>query len=240
MMRIVIVPDHLLEEDRIFDRYALRTKYMTAVLQAGGLPLVVPYESCATASYLDFCHGLMLIGGGFTLDPRLFGQELATPLPMKRERSEAELAFFYEAFQRKMPILGICAGAQLINVALGGTLIQHLPTTHPYIPSHVHSDMSQQAHEVQIIAGTLLSSMMQGATTLGVNSSHVQAVDQLGRHVWVNARTSDGIIEGIEVEGHPFCLGVQWHPEFGSNPTYDRLLFHTFISYTKAYAQESI
>lgn len=233
-MVIAIIPDYVEEENK--EKYALRTTYVQAIINAGGIPMVIPYDQERARLYLDQCHGVLFTGGGYTIDPERFGQTYATTLPLKPKRSNAEFTFFYEAFKRKMPILGICAGAQLINVALGGTLIQHLPTTHPHALAHSQPDPTAQAHLVHVVPGTFLAGIVK-QDSFGVNTSHVQAIDELGLQVKVNARAPDGIVEGIEVEGYPFCLGVQWHPEYQAQPLSDPYIFQVFIEYACEYKQ---
>lgn len=231
-MFIAVLPDCL--DDPC--RYVLRENYLTALSQQGALPIVVPYDIDHLASYLDACGGLMIIGGGFTIDPRLFGQEKQTPMTLKPRRTEAELAFFHGAYKRHMPILGICGGAQLINVALGGSLIQHLPTTHPQALNHLVEHPAQPAHDIELVPNTLLSHILEGASRFGVNSSHLQAVDRLGHNLRINAIAPDGIIEGIESTEHPFCMGLQWHPEYQIH-SFDSRLFQGFVHRAVLYYQ---
>ena len=234
-MMIAVLPDHV-EESTC---YTIRENYLTALHTAGGRPLVVPYED--PAPYLDVCGGLMIIGGGFTIDPALFGQTLATTMTLKPRRTTAELAFFHEAYQRKMPILGICGGMQLMNVALGGDLIQDIDTHHrdqcttPL--AHVAANPHEVAHHVDVVPGTLLANIL-GDVALSVNTSHRQAVHKLGVGLQVNARAPDGIIEGLESTAHPFCLGLQWHPEYQANPL-DALIFTAFIAHAQNYLWNS-
>lgn len=231
-MMIAIIPDYVEEGNQ--EKYTLRTTYVQAVINAGGVPIMIPYDKERACLYLEQCQGVLFTGGGYTINPSRFGQTYATTLPLKPKRSDAEFTFFYEAFKRGMPILGICAGAQLINVALGGTLIQHLPTTHPQALPHSHPNPNEQAHLVEVVPGTFLATLVQ-ETTFGVNTSHVQAIDELGRCVKVNARAPDGMIEGIEVEGYPFCVGLQWHPEYMAQPLCDPLIFRSFVEHAKSY-----
>jgi putative glutamine amidotransferase len=231
-MIIAIIPDYVEEGNQ--DKYILRATYVQAVIRAGGIPIILPYDRERAGLYVDHCQGVLFTGGGYTIDPARFGQSYATTLPLKPKRSDTEFSFFDEAFKRKMPILGICAGAQLINVALGGTLIQHLPTTHPHALPHSHPDPTDHGHLVHVVPGTFLETLVK-EPSFGVNTSHVQAIDALGRGVKVSARAPDGIIEGIEVEGHPFCVGLQWHPEYLTQPACDLLIFESFIEHAKSY-----
>lgn len=232
-MFIAVVPDYAEHPSKIF---LVRENYLNAIIAGGGLPIVVPYEPTTIKSYLDKCTGLLIIGGGFTINPNLFGETNQNSLPIKEYRTNTELTFFHEAFNKKMPILGICGGAQLINVALGGTLIQHLPTSHP---NTAHQDGTND-HPITIKSDTLLSGIFEQAEEIVVNTSHVQAINRLGKNVIVNASAHDGIIEGIEVTDHPFCLGVQWHPEYHKNTYYDPLIFKYFMGHAKNYTRNKL
>jgi len=137
---------------------------------------------------------------------------------LKRARTEAELALLRGALARDMPVLGICGGQQLLAVALGGTLMQHIPDEVAGALAHEQATRHDEpAHAVRIAPGTLLARLV-GADTMRVNSSHHQAVRDPGPSVVVDAVAPDGVVEGIEDPRRRFCLGVQWHPEFHSDP----------------------
>ena len=125
----------------------------------------------------------------------------------------------------------------MLNVALGGTLIQHIPDAIPDALAHEQKNPPTEAgHVIDIIPQTLLSEIV-GVPEMPVNTSHHQSVDRLGDGAVINARASDGVIEGFEVPAHPFCLGVQWHPEFIVSPE-DRKIFTHFVKACQIYAQE--
>ena len=118
------------------------------------------------------------------------------------------------ALARDMPVLGICGGEQLLAVALGGTLIQHIPDSIPGALEHEQANpRDQPGHDVAVTPGTMLARIV-GTVRMAVNSAHHQAVAQPGGRAVVNAVAPDGVIEGVEDAGYRFCLGVQWHPEF--------------------------
>jgi putative glutamine amidotransferase len=128
-----------------------------------------------------------------------------------------------------MPVLGICGGQQLLNVALGGTLIQHIPDEiADALPHRQPNPRNEPGHEVCIVTGTLLHRIA-GAERLAVNSAHHQAVKDAGPGVVIDAMAEDGVIEGIEDPRRHFCLGVQWHPEFEINEA-DRHIFRAFVA----------
>jgi putative glutamine amidotransferase len=127
-----------------------------------------------------------------------------------------------------MPVLGICGGQQLLNVVLGGTLIQHIPDEVPGSVAHRQPNpRNEPGHSVRVVAGTLLHRIT-GVESLGVNSAHHQAVKEAGPGLVIDAVAEDGVVEGIEDPRQRFCLGVQWHPEFEINEA-DRLIFRAFV-----------
>ena len=213
-----------------FPWYAIRENYCNAVHRAGGLPILLPHEPDAAAAYLDRIDGLIVTGGGFDVDPALFGADTRHPTVTTKDRRTAfELAATLGALARAMPVLGICGGQQLLNVAFGGTLIQHIPDEVPNcVPHRQPNPRSEPGHTVRVVAGTLLHRITEVAS-LGVNSAHHQAVKTAGPGLVIDAVAEDGVVEGIEDPRHRFCLGVQWHPEFESSEA-DRRIFRAFIA----------
>ena len=195
--------------------YALRCNYAGAVSAAGGLPLLLPHETAHVEAYLDRIDGLLVTGGGFDIDPALFGAtERHESVRLKPERTAFELAMLEGALARDMAVLGICGGQQALHVALGGALIQHIPDAVPGALAHEQPNPRTEAgHAVVVAPGTRLAEIV-GADRMEVNSAHHQAAADEPAGVVVNARAPDGVIEGIEAPGRHFCLGVQWHPEF--------------------------
>lgn len=212
-----------------FPWYAIRENYCNAVRRAGGLPILLPHDPDAAGEYLDRIDGLIVTGGGFDVDPALFGDTSRHPtIKTKDRRTAFELATAKGALAKDMPVLGICGGQQLLNVALGGTLIQHIPDEVPdCLPHRQPNPRNEPGHTVRVIAGTLLHRIT-GADSLGVNSAHHQAVKAAGLGLVIDAVAEDGVIEGIEDPRRRFCLGVQWHPEFEISEA-DRRIFRAFI-----------
>ncbi len=209
--------------------YALRANYMASMAEAGGLPVALPHHASLAGEMLDAIDALVVTGGAFDVDPELYGAgERHGTVVLKQERTAAELALLRGAIERDMPVLGICGGQQLLAVALGGTLIQHIPDSVAAALAHEQPNPRHEpGHAVRIEPGTLLSRIV-GQREMRVNSSHHQAVCDPGRAV-VNARAPDGVIEGIEDPQHSFCLGLQWHPEFAIDPG-DRKVFAALVS----------
>jgi putative glutamine amidotransferase len=212
-----------------FPWYAVRRNYMEAVAQAGGVPVALPHIAALTDDYLDVVDGLIITGGAFDVDPALYGNAVVhDTISLKRARTAAELALLRGALARDMPVLGICGGQQLLAVALGGSLIQHIPDAVAHALAHEQPNpRDQPGHAVKVLADTRLAHIT-GTMTMQVNSSHHQAVAALAPGCVINAMAPDGIIEGFEVAGKKFCIGVQWHPEFLIDRG-DARLFAAFI-----------
>lgn len=209
--------------------YALRANYMEAIAAAGGLPIALPHNAALAEAFLDRIEALVVTGGAFDVDPALYGAPgRHATVTLKETRTEAELALLQGALARNMPLLGICGGEQLLAVALGGTLIQHIPGAIPNaLPHEQPTPRHEPGHAVAVLPGTLLREIV-GSDTMQVNSSHHQAVLDPGPHARVNAKSADEVIEGIEDARFRFCLGVQWHPEFLIDQG-DRRIFEALI-----------
>jgi putative glutamine amidotransferase len=194
--------------------YALRQNYTAAIAAAGGLAVALPHDAGLAEDYLDRLDALIVTGGAFDVDPALYGDAERHPtVELKSSRTSAELSLLQGALSRNLPVLGICGGEQLLAVALGGTLIQHIPDAIADALAHEQSTPhTKPGHAVKILPGTLLARIA-GSETMQVNTSHHQAVLSPGQAI-VNAVAPDGVIEGIEDPGQKFCLGVQWHPEY--------------------------
>ena len=210
--------------------YALRENYFAVLRRAGALPVALPHEADDADDYLARIDGLVITGGAFDVDPALFGDaERHATVTTKDRRTAFELAAARAAHARDMPLLGICGGQQLLNVALGGTLIQHIPDAVPGALAHEQPNpRDEPGHSVRITPGTLLRRIV-GADELAVNSAHHQAVREVAPGLVVDARAPDGVIEGIEDPGRRFCLGVEWHPEYLVSDG-DALIFDAFVA----------
>lgn len=197
------------------ERAAVGYDYVQAVKLAGGIPLILPIveETQAVQSQVALIDGLLL-SGGYDVSPLNYGEEPQRYLEETRpERDAYELALINVAYASQKPILGICRGLQLLNVAFGGTLYQDIP--HAFSTSLQHSQKAkpeEATHTVELVEGSLLQQIMKTSTLL-TNSYHHQAIKELAPGFQVNARAKDHVIEGIEKIGDLFILAVQWHPE---------------------------
>jgi putative glutamine amidotransferase len=188
--------------------------YMEGVNLAGGAAVLLPPQSTdAVERVLTGLDGLILTGGP-DLDPAAYGQprhpRTDEPVAASRARDAWEYALVGGAIKRGIPVLGICRGAQVINVVLGGSLQQHLPDVlgHPY---HQQGNAVFSTSLVRTVAGTRLAALV--GETSDAQCYHHQAIDRLGDGLIISAQDAEGVIEGIELPGPNFVLGVQWHPE---------------------------
>lgn len=209
--------------------YALRENYCGSVSQLGAVPVPLPHEVDKVEAYLDLLDGLVITGGAFDVSPELYGEASKHETVITKDRrTRFEYDITNGAIKRKIPILGICGGQQLLNVVLGGTLIQHIPDSVPNALEHEQKNpRTEPGHEVSVKPGTLLHKIV-GADTIAVNSAHHQAVAKPAPGAIVDAIAPDGVIEGIEYADHPFCIGVQWHPEYFVTGA-DRKIMQAFV-----------
>lgn len=220
--------------------YFLRARYLQAIQETGGVPLVLPLVRGKTLHrrLLHCVDGILVTGSGWDLNPELYGERQRFKFQrMSEERAQLELGLSKLAFDHRIPILGICGGMQSMNVALGGTLIQDIPSQ--LKDSLQHSPpkrATKMAHAIRILPDSHLHRIAR-AQSIQVNSSHHQSVKAVPSVLRVTATSSDGVIEALEASEHPFWIGVQWHPEFlyRNFPVHKRL-FSTFVQASQKYS----
>lgn len=220
----------------------MNERYYTAVAHAGGTPLLIPLleeESEALRAAYEVCDGI-LIPGGVDMDPASFGEAPHPKLGrVDPARDRVELTLTRWAVEDQKPLLGLCRGLQVINVALGGTLWQDIESQcegairHDYFPTHGFA-RDHLAHEVTLAGGTRMRHLMDD-DRIPVNSMHHQAVRKLAPSLVASAVAPDGLLEAAELDDEGFVVGVQWHPEVFemSDPNTQRL-FSAFLSAAQA------
>ncbi|MDQ7797540.1 MAG: gamma-glutamyl-gamma-aminobutyrate hydrolase family protein [Candidatus Edwardsbacteria bacterium] len=227
--------------DQTSYHHILTGPYVRAVTGAGGYPIVVPsiIERCDQA--LDMMDGLLLIGGGDIEAKHLGAENHPKAKFFNPLRDDFELALIRRAAHRKMPMLGICRGMQIMNVALGGGLYQDIADEQGSSFDHYREDLpNQAAHSVSIAPDSCLASIL-GSTSVSVNSVHHQAVKDPAPGLKAAAWAPDGVIEGIESSGNGgFMLGVQWHPErIAETMPEQRRLFERFVKAAEGYKEKN-
>ena len=209
--------------------------HVEAIRRAGGEPRVLNPEHETPTTIITEIDGLLLTGGA-DIDPALYGappHPATRPEPPARDQFELDLA--RQAMDANLPVLGICRGEQVMNVAGGGTLIQDIPSQLDGALTHtIDTPLNAAAHEVWINRGSALwmamGEVLGPGETCRVNSRHHQAVERLGKGFEVSATAPDGVIEAIERPNLRFCVGVQWHPENFWRTGEFRTLFESFIA----------
>jgi gamma-glutamyl-gamma-aminobutyrate hydrolase PuuD len=202
--------------------------YVRAVERAGGRALLVPPSHDGVEETLESLDGL-IFSGGSDLDPELYGQEAhAETSDVMRNRDTAELALLEAALERDMPVLAICRGSQVLNVARGGDLVQHLPDV-VGDEKHKHTPGTFADHDVSVEDGSRLASVL--GERAPVKSHHHQGFGKVGEGLRVVAYAEDGTIEAVEDPTRRFALGVLWHPEAGE----DARLFEELVREAEQY-----
>jgi putative glutamine amidotransferase len=218
-------------------RFFLLQHYLHPLTESGATALIVPPTARAASVHraLTLLDGLVITGGNFDIHPSYYDEKPIAELGVvKSRRTEFELEIVAAALQKNLPVLGLCGGEQALNVALGGSLYQDIATQVPAALAHEQSKKkSYGGHYVDIVPKTRLYTIVQRGR-IEVNTSHHQAVKQLGKGLIINAVADDGVIEGIESTRHRFVLGVQWHPEaLAAKRQAHRRIFSAFLASCK-------
>lgn len=207
----------------ISEQYALEIESAGATCLAVGPLARTNHEEERARSLASLMDGLVITGGAFDIPPQLYGAPSHPKSgPFDHARTELELALIREAVNTNKPILGICGGMQLLNVAFGGDLIQDLSLLDEALDHEQAQPRSEAGHLVKITPGTLLAECF-AVDSLGVNSTHHQVIGRVASGLQVSAQSKDGVIEALESPSHDFMVGVQWHPEAMSAPEHSSL-----------------
>ncbi|MGD0707937.1 MAG: gamma-glutamyl-gamma-aminobutyrate hydrolase family protein [Anaerolineaceae bacterium] len=218
--------------------HLLSIRYTDAVLAAGGIPVLIParFSHGQCTSLVERLDGLLLTGGG-DIDPARFGGTLHRKVNgVSPERDTVEIELAHLAVSNRLPFLGICRGMQVVNVALGGTLYTHILDQLPGALQHSHVFRDRLHHMVALEDGSRLADIV-GTSELSVNSLHHQGIKDLAPGLRATAHSRDGLVEAVELAGHPFGLAVQWHPEELQRFQEQKTLFKAFIQAAETYRQ---
>lgn len=219
------------------DRAFVFTTYVESLRRGGAVPVLIPPQPENAAEIIESLDGILLAGGD-DCDPIVYGAEPHPSVePMDPRRQSNDLSLASLARERGIPTLGICLGLQVMNVAAGGTLVQDIGSQVETDIEHASVPEDRARHDVHIENGTKLSAILGGTTEMNVNSSHHQAIANVGAGLRETAHAPDGIVEGLEDPGHPFYIGVQWHPEDMSAETSATSIFGAFIDAARKYAE---
>jgi putative glutamine amidotransferase len=209
---------------------ALLRSYTDAVLGAGGLPIPIPpsYPEEVLADLYSRLDGILFSGGGDVSAEHFKGDLHPSITRVDPERDFTELTLLRCAAQDGKAMLGICRGIQVMNVALGGTLYTHIPDQLPEAVNHPGSVYRELAHHVHVDESARLARIL-GETFLHVNSLHHQGLKELAPSLRAAGHSPDGLIEAVELSGHPYAIGVQWHPEWLTDQPAMQRLFASFV-----------
>jgi putative glutamine amidotransferase len=209
-------------------RFDVNAKYVDAVRRAGGFPVLLPPGETQPAECFEFLDGIVVTGGP-DVEPKRYGGKMhAQVYGVDPERDACEVELVKAIFEHQKPTLCICRGMQVLNVALGGTLIEHLPDE--VGEKVVHRADTYQMHDVEIVPDTHLARIL-GARRISAASWHHQAVRKTAPGLTITARAPDGVIEAVEHADHPDLIAVQWHPEHtAGEDKYSQQLFDWLVS----------
>lgn len=211
----------------------LNEAYVQAVAQNGGAPVLIPLglPQATLSEILQRMDGVIFSGGG-DVEPSVYNSQNHPKVAgVDKDRDRVELALFQDVLKTEKPFLGICRGFQMLNIALGGTLYEDILDQHAGGMRHSwHPEFARDypAHPVQVLEESHLAKIL-GSPLVEVNSMHHQGIRKLAPRLKATAFAPDGIIEGVEMSEHPFCLAVQWHPEAMQAVPQMRQIFQAFV-----------
>lgn len=222
-------------------RNQVNARYVESVVNAGGLPLLIPlqFPPEEVERLTDQFDGILIIGGGDVAIERYGGKEHPSVSAPNLDRDALEIAITRMALAYNLPLFGICRGEQVMNVATGGTLYSDIPSQFETVLNHSQPEdipITKLTQQVQILTGSNLFSIVR-TDRLWTNTFHHQAVNALGDGFRACAFGSDGLIEAIESPDHPFAIGVQWHPEGLQNYSEHAALFRAFVAAAESRAR---
>ncbi len=215
-----------------FPWYAIRKNYLHSIEKYDSIPFPLFQSIDNIDNILNIIDGVIITGGNFDIHPSIYGHADKNSRIEKKTRTLFEMELCKKSLIKDIPVMGICGGEQLINVVLGGTLIQDINSLQINKIEHEQKKpRNQTSHTIKIESKTKLMKIV-NEKTIHVNSAHHQSVDKLGKDLIISSKSEDGIIESIESLKHKWCLGFQWHPEFLITNA-DKKIFIDFIKNTK-------
>jgi putative glutamine amidotransferase len=220
------------------ENFRVPCDYVDAVHMAKGIPILLPMGEPYTEELVDMIDGLLLVGGGDICPAEYGGPEHETIYETDERRDRFEMALVIESLEARIPLLGICRGIQVLNVALGGTLHAHLPDVVGETVKHKPEPSSAIEHDLSVTPGSRLAEVM-GQLEFSANSDHHQAIKDIASGLAVVGEAPDGVIEAVEMPDHPWLVAVQWHPErtAAEDPVQQRL-FDQFVLASTSPSQE--
>lgn len=214
--------------------FYLPGEYIDAVRAAGGVPILLSPGEIQIDKILNLMEGLIFAGGG-DIEPTIYGgNSHPTVTGVDPERDAFELALAEKVLENSMPTLGICRGSQLLNIATGGNLIEHLPDEYRNEISHLSEEGESTEHAVQIQPGSQLAEIV-GSTKLIVKSKHHQGMRKISEVWQVSVQAADGVIEALEHKTHPWMLAVLWHPEISLEEPQHQRIFKALVEAASNY-----
>ncbi len=214
--------------------YALRQNYSEVIAQSGGIPVFIGHDVEAIEDYLKVLDGVVLSGGDFVTPPQAYTVGLDKDyLPKRHTREHIEFALIKKGYDANLPVLGICAGMQQMNIALGGTVYENLKKSLNTPINHRNEVRHKTHHSVEISPNSKLYHVVK-ANQLEVNSNHNAGINKVSPKLTVTARAPDGVIESFEAQNKRFFIGVMWHPEYVLSDE-EKKLWIAFISAAKEY-----
>ena len=221
------------------DAFSLPAPYLAAVRRAGGIPFLIAPDETELDAIVQLLSGLILTGGG-DLDPKLYeGRDHETVYMVDHERDNGEIAILKLFLEAEKPVLGICRGMQVINVALGGSLLDHVPDHFGEKVIHRMPPREPTPHKVSIDSNSRLASLL-GTAECEISSWHHQALERVATELRVVGHAPDGLVEAVEWNEYPWLYAVQWHPELtaATDPVQQRL-FDALVEYITQPEQET-
>ena len=215
-----------------FPWYAIRENYLTCLHMFGAIPFPLFHENSLNSDFIGTLDGLVITGGDFDINPQFYSELSDGSRNIKNKRTNFEIDIFNKFLETSKPILGICGGGQLMNVASGGDLIQDINQSIKTKIQHEQTNPKNQVSHSIIIQKNSKLHKITNSENIEVNSAHHQSIDNLGKNFISTAVAPDGIIEAIEHIKHRWCIGLQWHPEFLITNN-DLAIIKNFIDHAK-------